>query len=49
MGIFVNMPVNRDFRLIQYRISQILLYVHCLSFYNPDGVCLPRGTDWVFK
>jgi hypothetical protein len=26
MGLFVNLPVSRDFGIIQYRISQILLY-----------------------
>jgi len=27
----------------------ITLYVHCLSCYNKDGVCLLRGTNFIFK
>jgi hypothetical protein len=31
MGLSVNLPVNRDFPITQYRISQILLYSQCVS------------------
>jgi len=27
----------------------VTLCVHCLSCCNRDGVCLLRGTDWIFK
>jgi hypothetical protein len=27
----------------------ITVYVHCLSCYNKDGVCLLRGTNGIFK
>jgi len=25
------------------------LHHKLIGFYNPDGKCLQRGTDWVFK
>ena len=35
---------------ISEQTAIISLYnINWLVFYNPDGVCLLRGTDWVFK
>jgi hypothetical protein len=44
MGLFVSLLVNRDFRIIQYWISQILLYLTncCPSFRVHKFICLGR-------
>ena len=35
--------------MVKQKLLYVTLYVHCLSCYNRAGVCLLRGTDWVFK
>jgi len=35
----VNLRTNSDYFPIQH---------YFIGSYNRDGVCLPRGTDWVF-
>jgi len=39
MCFFVNLRTNSDYFPTQHKLT---------DFYNRDGVCLLRGTDWVF-
>jgi len=37
------------FLLISYQATIISLYTFNLFVYNRDGLCLLRGTNWIFK